>query len=58
MYGSWDLIKLYFPQEDTNKLAENIIKKFGSEEVENQLGAIEVDNSISYEKSLEKFRER
>ncbi|MBQ2639273.1 MAG: hypothetical protein IJF92_00705 [Bacilli bacterium] len=57
MYGSWNLIKQYFPETNTQKLALGIIQKFGKEEIERQLGEIEIDNSIPFEKSLKKFKE-
>lgn len=58
MYGSWDILKLYYPNIDTNKLAIGIIKKFGKDEIEKQLGEVEIDNTIPYIKSLQKFKER
>lgn len=57
MYGSWNLIKQYFPETNTQKLALGIVQKFGKEEIEKQLGEIEVDNSIPFEKSIQKFKE-
>lgn len=58
MYGSYNLLKIYFPDVDTNRIAKGIVNKLGVDEIENQLGAIEYDDTISFEKSLEKFRER
>lgn len=57
MYGSWDLIKQYEPIVNTNKLAIGIINKFGREEVEKQLGEIEIDNEIPFKRSLQRFKE-
>ena len=56
MYGSWNLLKIYFPNMNTNKIAIGIIKKFGIEEIERQLGAVEIDNIIPFENSLKKFK--
>lgn len=58
MYGSWNLMKQYFPQQDTTKLAINLIKNLGMEKIEDELGEVETENIIPYMKSLEKFRER
>ena len=58
MYGSWNLMKQYFPQQDTTKLAINLIKTLGMEKIENELGEVETENTIPYIKSLEKFKER
>lgn len=57
MYGSWNLIKIYFPNMDTNKIAVGIIKKFGIDEVERVLGSVEIDDSIPFDKSLKLFRD-
>lgn len=58
MYGSYNLLKIYFPEVNTNKIAKGIIDKLGIDEIENQLGTVEYDDTIQFEKSLEKFRER
>lgn len=58
MYGSYNLLKLYFTEVDTNKIAKGIVEKLGIDEIENQLGTVEYDDTIQFEKSLEKFRER
>ena len=57
MYGSWDVLKQFYPNIDTNKLAKGIAEKFGIEEIEKTLGAIEIDTKIPFENSLKKFKE-
>lgn len=56
MYSSWDLIKQFSPDTDTQKLALGIIKKFGKEEIEKTLGELELDNEIPFKSELELFK--
>lgn len=56
MYGSWNVLKIFYSDVDTNKLAIGIAKKFGLEKIEKELGELELDNSIPFLKELELFK--
>ena len=57
MYGSWDVLKQFYPNIDINKIAVGIAKKLGIEEIEKKLGELELDTTIPYEESLKKFKQ-
>lgn len=57
MYGSWDVLKQFYPNIDINKIAVGIAKKLGIEEIEKKLGELELDTTIPYEESLKRFKQ-
>lgn len=56
MYGSWNVLKIFYPNVNTNKLAIGIAKKFGLERIERELGELELNNDIPFMKELEQFK--
>lgn len=57
MYGSWDVLKQFYPEMNINKIAVGIAKKLGKSEIEKTLGELELDDNIPYEKALQQFKE-
>jgi hypothetical protein len=58
MYGSYDLIKQYYKDVDTNKLAKGLINKFGIKYIEDRLGEVELEEEVPYLDALQEFKER